>query len=553
MPIEQLGPYRVQRVLGHGGMGTVYSGVHRETGEQTAIKVLSDVLAADPRFRERFRGEVETLKKLRHKNIVTLHGYGEEDGRLFFVMELVHGQSLELDLRANRRFAWNEVADIGVQVCAALKHAHDHGVIHRDLKPANLLMTADGTVKLTDFGIAKFFGSTGLTVAGSMIGTPDYMSPEQTEGRSVTARSDLYSLGCVLYALLAGKPPFAGGNLTQVIDRVRFQNPVAIRSVVPDVPEEFDRIISQLLEKDPVSRIATPQMLANLLQAMQHALSENNASSKDPDNQTPSSSDTTVVRSVDSAPEESSSTRQATSERPTLDFTPSQQHRFEQDERTDVARTQPSIHKIRRTRALSGQPEEPTATEDESKTHFTTVSDEDWRSAIGTPEDKRRRRSERLIVAVMLVGLTAIVAAFVVALMPPSADRLYERIQTLSRIETPPDKYENCMEEFLDRYPDDPRADGVQSLLGDYQCQQLWDGLLNKIRSLTSEEKLFAEGMGLADEGRLSEASDRFEQVANTLEQNSLTVTDRRLLKRAQHMLKKVNESAQRIDSSPNN
>ncbi|MBL7041533.1 MAG: serine/threonine protein kinase [Pirellulaceae bacterium] len=553
MPIEQLGPYRVQRVLGHGGMGTVYSGVHRETGEQTAIKVLSDVLAADPRFRERFRGEVETLKKLRHKNIVTLHGYGEEDGRLFFVMELVHGQSLELDLRANRRFAWNEVADIGVQVCAALKHAHDHGVIHRDLKPANLLMTADGTVKLTDFGIAKFFGSTGLTVAGSMIGTPDYMSPEQTEGRSVTARSDLYSLGCVLYALLAGKPPFAGGNLTQVIDRVRFQNPVAIRSVVPDVPEEFDRIISQLLEKDPVSRIATPQMLANLLQAMQHALSEDNASSKDPDNQTPSSSDTTVVRSVDSAPEESSSTRQATSERPTLDFTPSQQHRFEQDERTDVARTQPSIHKIRRTRALSGQPEEPTATEDESKTHFTTVSDEDWRSAIGTPEDKRRRRSERLIVAVMLVGLTAIVAAFVVALMPPSADRLYERIQTLSRIETPPDKYENCMEEFLDRYPDDPRADGVQSLLGDYQCQQLWDGLLNKIRSLTSEEKLFAEGMGLADEGRLSEASDRFEQVANTLEQNSLTVTDRRLLKRAQHMLKKVNESAQRIDSSPNN
>ncbi|MBC8872053.1 MAG: serine/threonine protein kinase [Planctomycetes bacterium] len=553
MPIEQLGPYRVQRVLGHGGMGTVYSGVHRETGEQTAIKVLSDVLAADPRFRERFRGEVETLKKLRHKNIVTLHAYGEEDGRLFFVMELVHGQSLELDLRANRRFAWNEVADIGVQVCAALKHAHDHGVIHRDLKPANLLMTADGTVKLTDFGIAKFFGSTGLTVAGSMIGTPDYMSPEQTEGRSVTARSDLYSLGCVLYALLAGKPPFAGGNLTQVIDRVRFQNPVAIRSVVPDVPEEFDRIISQLLEKDPVSRIATPQMLANLLQAMQHALSEDNASSKDPDNQTPSSSDTTVVRSVDSAPEESSSTRQATSERPTLDFTPSQQHRFEQDERTDVARTQPSIHKIRRTRALSGQPEEPTATEDESKTHFTTVSDEDWRSAIGTPEDKRRRRSERLIVAVMLVGLTAIVAAFVVALMPPSADRLYERIQTLSRIETPPDKYENCMEEFLDRYPDDPRADGVQSLLGDYQCQQLWDGLLNKIRSLTSEEKLFAEGMGLADEGRLSEASDRFEQVANTLEQNSLTVTDRRLLKRAQHMLKKVNESAQRIDSSPNN
>ena len=551
MPIEQLGPYRVERVLGHGGMGTVYAGVHSETGEQTAIKVLPDALAADPRFRERFRGEVETLKKLRHKNIVALHGYGEEEGRLFFVMELVHGQSLELDLRASRRFAWHEVADIGVQVCAALKHAHDHGVIHRDLKPANLLMTADGTVKLTDFGIAKFFGSTGLTVAGSMIGTPDYMSPEQTEGKSVTPRSDLYSLGCVLYALLAGKPPFAGGNLTQVIDRVRFQDPVAIRSIVLDVPEEFDRIISQLLGKDPISRIATPQLLANLLQAMQHALSGDNASSQAPDNQTPAANDTTVVRSVDSDPAESGSTRMATSERPTLDFTPSQQRRFEQDQRADAARTQPSIHKIRRTRELASQPENPTTEEDESKTHFTTVSDEDWRSAIGATEGKRRRRSERLIVAIMLLGLAAIVAAFVVAFMPLSADRLYEQIQTLSRIETPSDKYENCMKEFLDRYPDDPRADGVQSLLGDYQCRQLRDGLLNKIRRLTSEEKLFVEGMMLADEGALSDASDRFEQIEDILNQDSLSVTDKRLLKRTQHMLKRVNESAQPDDSSP--
>jgi len=144
MPLERLGPYRIERALGHGGMGSVYASVHEQTGERTAIKVLSEALAADPRFRERFRSEVETLRTLHHKNIVTLHGYGEEEGRLFFVMELVPGRSLDAELRAGRRYLWDEVADIGIQVCAALKHAHDHGVIHRDLKPANLLMTDDG-------------------------------------------------------------------------------------------------------------------------------------------------------------------------------------------------------------------------------------------------------------------------------------------------------------------------------------------------------------------------------------------------------------------------
>jgi serine/threonine-protein kinase len=212
MPIEHLGPYRIERLLGRGGMGAVYAGVHQETGLPAAIKVLAESLAVDSRFRERFQGEVETLKRLRHKNVVTLQGYGEEEGLLYFVMDLVDGPSLEGELRSGRRFSWREVVDIGVQVCAALKHAHDHGVVHRDLKPANLLLAADGTVKLTDFGIAKFFGGTSLTLAGSMVGTPDYMSPEQVEGKPVTPRSDLYSLGCLLYALLTGK--LASGRLS---------------------------------------------------------------------------------------------------------------------------------------------------------------------------------------------------------------------------------------------------------------------------------------------------------------------------------------------------
>ncbi len=256
MAIERLGPYRIERLLGRGGMGAVYAGRHVDTGEQAAIKVLSETLATDPRFRERFRGEVETLKRLRHKNIVTLQGYGEEEGYSYFVMELVEGQSLDDQLQEGRQFTWQEVAEIGIQTAAALKHAHNHGVIHRDLKPGNLLLQQDGTVKLTDFGIAKFFGGSSLTLAGSMIGTPDFMSPEQTEGSSVTPRSDLYSLGCVLYTLLAGTPPFHGGSMTAVIDRVRTQPPKPVRFIAPQTPDELDRIISELLKKNPQDRIA---------------------------------------------------------------------------------------------------------------------------------------------------------------------------------------------------------------------------------------------------------------------------------------------------------
>jgi len=544
VPIEQLGPYRIERVLGHGGMGSVYASIHKETGERTAIKVLSDALAADTRFRERFHGEVETLRKLRHENIVTLHGYGEEEGRLFFVMELVDGPSLDSELRAGRRFTWSETADIATQICSALKHAHDHGIIHRDMKPANLLMTADGTVKLTDFGIAKLFGTTGLTVAGSMIGTPDYMSPEQTEGNPVTPSSDLYSLGCVMYALMAGRPPFAGGSVTKVIDRVRFDDPVAIRLVAPAVPEELDHIITELLRKKPEDRIATPQLLANRLQAMQHALSDKEASADAPDIKTPLGGDTTIIRDAGNPQKPSRSTRLATSERPTLDFTPSQQRRFEDDERSDDERTHPSIRGNKPTVDLELQPLEDATTEGGLKTHFTPVLDEDWRRGAETSEDKQGKRSERLTIGLMVLALLAIVSMFVFALIPPSASKLYDRIQSASQSETPTGDYEQHMKEFLERFPDDPRSEEVEKLLGDHQCRQLQDGLRRKIRSLTDEEKLFIKGMELADEGKASEARDCFQQIVDALADVTLTITDKRLLKRTQHMLDTVSDGS---------
>src|SRR5882757_1279958 len=161
MHFEQLGPYRIGRQLGRGGMGTVFAGVESASGEAAAIKVLSAALAHVEGFRERFESEIESLRKLRHPNIVRLLGFGEQDGLLFYAMELVEGKSLEEELRSGRRFDWDEVTDIGIQVCRALKHAHDRGVIHRDIKPANLMYTAEGEVKLSDFGIAKLFGNSG--------------------------------------------------------------------------------------------------------------------------------------------------------------------------------------------------------------------------------------------------------------------------------------------------------------------------------------------------------------------------------------------------------
>ena len=274
MPFDQLGPYRIESTIGRGGMGTVYSGVHTETGQSVAVKVLSIVLGENERFRQRFQIEIETLEKLDHKNIVRLLGFGEHDGHLFYSMELVEGRNLQQELKTGRRFQWRDAASIGIQICDALKHAHDHGVIHRDLKPSNLLYTSDEHIKLTDFGIAKLFGASHMTADGSALGTADYMSPEQATGKPVSTKTDLYGLGGVLFALMSGRPPFLGSNAPEVLHRVQFDAVPSIRQLVPEIPEEFDRILKELLNKDPADRIATPLLVAKQLRAMDLALSE---------------------------------------------------------------------------------------------------------------------------------------------------------------------------------------------------------------------------------------------------------------------------------------
>jgi serine/threonine-protein kinase len=269
---EHLGPYAIGPRLGRGGMGSVYEAVDTTSGTVVAVKLLATHLADDPGLRARFRAEIETLKGLRHPAIVQLLAFGEEDGQPYFAMELVRGQTLEQMLRSGRRFTWKETVAVATSVARALKVAHDHGVIHRDLKPSNLLVAEGSTpgdgVKLADFGIAKLFGSAAQTAHGNIVGTAEYMAPEQAAGEAVDHRADLYSLGLVMFAMLAGRPPFRGVQATEVIRKQRSTPAPRVSTAVEGVPPELDTLIDRLLAKSPDARPGSALALVRLLTAI---------------------------------------------------------------------------------------------------------------------------------------------------------------------------------------------------------------------------------------------------------------------------------------------
>ena len=268
----QLGKWIIDKELGRGGMGQVYL-AHEDAsvvpgGRQAAVKVLAPELAQEAGFVERFQREIDTLKQLSHPHIVRFYDSGYQDGRYFYAMEYVQGSNFEDVVRERGRLPWKEVLDIALQISPALKHAHDHGVIHRDIKPQNLLRAADGTAKLTDFGIAKVFAAKQLTATGGLVGTAEYLSPEQAAGKPVSNRSDLYSFGVVLYLLLTGRPPFAGRSVLDLLHKHRFGQFDAPQRVVPDIPLELDKIVCGLLEKEPASRPANGQILQRQLEVL---------------------------------------------------------------------------------------------------------------------------------------------------------------------------------------------------------------------------------------------------------------------------------------------
>ncbi len=269
---ERLGKWVIFKELGRGGMGRVYLAQEEMNGRPGALKILAAELAQDAGFLSRFQQEIATLSQLDHPNIVRFYDSGFENGLYFYAMEYVEGQSLEDILQQQGRLPWSEVLDIALQICPALRHVHDHGIIHRDIKPPNILRTPAGQIKLTDFGIAKVFASGHLTATGGVVGTAEFLSPEQAAGKPVSKRSDLYSLGVVLYTLLTGRTPFEGLSFLDLLHKHRYAQFDRPQKVVPELPYEIDDVVCQLLEKDPSNRPPDCLVLGKHLESIRKKL-----------------------------------------------------------------------------------------------------------------------------------------------------------------------------------------------------------------------------------------------------------------------------------------
>ena len=247
--------YDVGRVLGAGTVGTIYEAIDRETGQKVAIKKLHPGVSQDRLIRTRFRREMLVMDRLSHPNIVRFFGGGENEGQLYYVMELVDGGTVKELLQSRGAFQWPVVVEIGRQVCSALQFAHNHGVVHRDLKPGNLFLTIDGDIKLGDFGIARDLRGADITTSGMTVGTHAYMAPEQIQGASqVTGKADLYSLGCCLFEMLIGRPPFEGDTFAQLFEQHLKARPPRVQRLLPQCPEDLDEVIASLLAKSPDDR-----------------------------------------------------------------------------------------------------------------------------------------------------------------------------------------------------------------------------------------------------------------------------------------------------------
>jgi serine/threonine-protein kinase len=263
---QKFGPFIIDKELGSGAMGTVYGATYEKTGQRVALKVMVPGLSGSEHAQARFEREGEILKQLHHPNIVRLYGVGRSHGMRYYAMEYIKGESLDGVIHRRGRLTWEEVATIGRQLCSALQHAHEQGIIHRDLKPSNLMVLPDGTIKLTDFGIAKDLDVTQLTAANCTVGTASYMSPEQCRGeKDMTFKADIYSLGIVFYELLTGQKPFkADAPMEMFLQHIQgtFERPSRLAL---DVPIWMDTLICQMLEKKPEKRPRDAAVVAEAL------------------------------------------------------------------------------------------------------------------------------------------------------------------------------------------------------------------------------------------------------------------------------------------------
>ena len=254
--------YNVDRSVGRGGMAQVYEGTDTVLGRTVAIKVLAPQYARDEAFVARFRREAQAVARLNHPGVVSVYDTGSDDGVHYIVMEYVPGRTLAQVLEQEGRLQPERAAEIARSVAQALAFAHSAGIIHRDVKPGNIMLGSSGGVKVMDFGIARALSSQTLTQTATVLGTASYLSPEQAQGEALDARSDIYSLGVVLYEMLTGRPPFSGDTPVAVAYKHVREDPVLPSTLAPEVTPDLEAIVMKAMAKNAANRYATSQEMA---------------------------------------------------------------------------------------------------------------------------------------------------------------------------------------------------------------------------------------------------------------------------------------------------
>ena len=271
------GRYEIREHIATGGMASVFKTWDHRVERIVAIKVLRSLDKNDQRAVERFRREARAAAALAHPNAVTIYDFVEEMGQYFLVMEYIHGPTLKQLVGQRRQLQAREAIEVALQVCAVLQVAHARGFIHRDIKPQNIMLAwgggagslSDGGawVKLTDFGIVRVAEDAGLTNSGIVLGTADYLSPEQARGETLTGSSDLYSLGVVMFEMLAGRPPFVGPTAVSIAMQHASSNPPPLRQFNPTIPAVLEQFINRVLQKEPEDRFSSATEMQQALRA----------------------------------------------------------------------------------------------------------------------------------------------------------------------------------------------------------------------------------------------------------------------------------------------
>jgi serine/threonine-protein kinase len=271
-PVEELtrgalfaGRYEIIEELGKGGMGRVYRVEDTQIKQEMALKLIKPEIAAEKKVIERFKNELKTARDIRHKNVCGMFDLGEEKGSYYITMEYVPGGDLKRLIRRTKRLDTGTAISIAKQVCEGLTEAHGLGIIHRDLKPNNIMLDDEGRARIMDFGIARSLKEKGITGAGVMIGTPEYMSPEQVEGKEIDQRSDIYSLGVILYEMVTGQVPFEGDTPFTIGVKHKSERPKNPKELNDQIPDDLNSAILKCLEKDKEKRYKSAEELRSEL------------------------------------------------------------------------------------------------------------------------------------------------------------------------------------------------------------------------------------------------------------------------------------------------